>query len=134
MTRPDFRKRGYHSGWDPVAREYKARYPLCLGCWAVGLETPTELIDHIQPLTHDREGLLDPGNLQPCCKWHHDVVKRTLELEWKLGRLPESALRLDSMQAIKLTRDRYPIPVAEDGYPTWEWTQLKRKPYPGGWP
>jgi len=31
MTRPDFRKRGYHSGWDPVAREYKARYPFCLG-------------------------------------------------------------------------------------------------------
>jgi 5-methylcytosine-specific restriction enzyme A len=96
MARLGFRQRGYDGRWDPVAREFRASHPLCLGCWAVGLETPTEMVDHVKPLAGDRDGLLDPGNLQPSCRWHHDNVKRTLELQWKLNQLPESALRLDS--------------------------------------
>ena len=92
MSRLDFRQRGYDSRWDPVARDFKRRYPLCLGCWAVGLETPTELVDHVKPLASDREGLLDYDNLQPSCGWHHSNIKRHLELMWKLGQLPRVEL------------------------------------------
>ena len=130
MSRADFRQRGYDSRWDPVAREFKARYPICLGCWSVGLETPTEVVDHVVPLASDREGLLDYDNLQPSCGWHHSNIKRHLELMWKLGQLPELALRLDSPQAMKLTRQRYLIPVGTDGFRLWEWSDLKRRPYP----
>jgi 5-methylcytosine-specific restriction protein A len=130
MTRASFRARGYDAQWDQIAREFKARHPLCLGCWAVGLDTPTELIDHIMPLSHDRDRLLDPTNLQPSCSWHHSVIKRHIELLWSLNQLPASALRLDSPHATKLTRERYLIPVGVDGYRLWEWSSLKRRPYP----
>jgi 5-methylcytosine-specific restriction enzyme A len=131
MTRPDFRARGYKSGWDQAARNFKVQYPLCLGCWAVGLETPTEIVDHIVPLVADRSALLDTGNMQPSCRWHHGVAKRELEAQWRLGRIPTSALRLDSAQAIALTRQRYPVRIGADGYRLFELAPLKR-PYPGG--
>jgi 5-methylcytosine-specific restriction enzyme A len=134
MTRPNVRERGYDSRWDPLAREFKAHYPFCLGCWALGLETPTEVVDHIMPLAHHKDGLLDQTNLQPSCRWHHDVCKRHLELMWKLGQLPELALKLDSLSARVFTRERYPIPIGVDGYPLWQWSDLQRKPYPGGRP
>jgi hypothetical protein len=127
--RPNFRQRGYSSSWDPVAREFKRRYRWCLGCWAVGLETPTELVDHVVPLAYRTDGLLDYNNLQPSCEWHHRTVKSHLELMWKLGQMPESALRLDSPEAMRLTRERYLIPVRVDGYKQWEWSDLRRKPY-----
>jgi 5-methylcytosine-specific restriction protein A len=132
MTRLDFRKRGYTSDWDAVARDFKRRFPICLGCWAVGLETPTEIVDHVVPLAYRADGLLDYNNLQPSCGWHHQVIKRHLELMWKLGQLPESALRLDSVHAMKLTRERYLVPVRLDGFKQWEWRDLKRRPYPTG--
>jgi 5-methylcytosine-specific restriction protein A len=78
--RRNFRQRGYVGGWDALAADFRARFPFCIGCWAIGLEVPTEVVDHIVPLASDRQGLLDPNNLQPACKWHHDVIKRTLEL------------------------------------------------------
>jgi len=134
MARPDFRKRGYHSGWDPIARDFKARYPLCLGCWACGLETPTEVVDHVVPFARNKTRLLDPANLQPSCKWHHDNIKRTLELQWRLGYLPESALWLNSVHAKALTRQRYLVPINVHGYREWEWNDLEIRPYPGGWP
>jgi 5-methylcytosine-specific restriction enzyme A len=127
--RPDFRERGYKSTWDATARDFKQRYPLCLGCWAVGLETPVEIVDHVVPLVADRTGLLDTSNMQPACRWHHDNVKRTLELQWRLGQVPTSALRLDSTYAIALTRQRYAVPIGVDGYPLFELAPTKR-PYP----
>jgi hypothetical protein len=130
MSRPDFRQRGYSGDWDAIARAFKQQYPFCLGCWAVGLETPTEIVDHVQPLVNDRDRLLDSTNLQPACRWHHDVCKRALEQQWRLKHVPASALRLDSQQAMKLTRERYPIPIGADGYRVFEWDRLRRLPYP----
>jgi hypothetical protein len=129
MTRPDFRERGYHSDWDSLARDFKVRYPLCLGCWVVGLETPTEFADHLVPLSFDRSGLLDPTNLQPACRWHHDTCKRHLELMWRLRQVSMFALRLDSACAIKYTLQNYPVPIGADGYPLFKLAPSKR-PYP----
>jgi 5-methylcytosine-specific restriction enzyme A len=129
MTRPDFRERGYHSDWDSLARDFKVRYPLCLGCWAVGLETPTEFADHLVPLSFDRSGLLDPANLQPACRWHHDVCKRAMELRWKLKTISMWALRLDSPAAVQYTMQNYPVPIGADGYPLFKLAPSKR-PYP----
>lgn len=120
--RPSFRERGYSSGWDSLALAFKRTHPVCLSCWMVGVVEPTAIVDHVVPVTGNREGLFDEANLQPCCQWCHDVVKRALELHWRLGRLPASALRLDSMYARKLMRERYPIPVGEDGYRLFELT------------
>jgi 5-methylcytosine-specific restriction enzyme A len=125
-----YRARGYTYEWDRLSREFKRRCPVCLGCWVVGVETPTEIVDHIVPLAHDQASLLDISNLQPACRWHHDNVKRSLELQWRLGQLPESALRLDGPQAKRLTRERYLIPVGVDGYRLWEWGQHIVHPYP----
>jgi 5-methylcytosine-specific restriction protein A len=127
--RPDFRERGYDGAWDRLSRDFKARHPWCLGCWRVGLETPTEFADHIVPLSFDRSGLLDPSNLQPACRWHHDHCKRTLELRCKLKQVSMFALRLDSPSAITLTLQRYPVPVGDDGYPLFKLAPSTR-PYP----
>jgi 5-methylcytosine-specific restriction enzyme A len=133
MTRPNFRRRGYHSDWDALARAFKASHPLCLGCWAVGLETPTEFADHLVPLSFDRSGLLDPANLQPACRWHHDVAKRAMELRWKLKTITMWALRLDSPAAIEYTLRNYPVPVGDDGYPLFKLAPRKQPyPYPFG--
>jgi hypothetical protein len=130
MARENFRGRGYTKDWDRLAHDFKWHCPVCLGCWVVGIETPTEIVDHIKPVAHDRAGLLDIANLQPACRFHHDIVKRSLELQWRLGQLPESALRLDSGEARKLTRDRYAVPIDVDGYRKWEWGDLVIRPYP----
>lgn len=50
----------------------------------------------------------DRDNWQPACRWHHDVVKQQLEVRWRAGSLPASALRLDSREAAALTRDLDP--------------------------
>jgi hypothetical protein len=90
-----------------------------------------EIVDHIVPVAFDPSGLLDPANLQPACRWHHDVCKRALELRWKLKQASMSALRLDSACAIAYTIQRYPVPIGTDGYPLFELAPSKR-PYPGG--
>jgi hypothetical protein len=129
MARPDFRKRGYHSEWDALARRFKELCPLCLGCWAVSVQTPTTVADHLVPLVVDPSGLLDITNLQPSCTWHHHTCKRHLELRWKLKMLSLFALRLDSPSAIEYTLQNFPVPIDVHGYPALVLTRSKQ-PYP----
>lgn len=72
-----YRTRGYTDEWDRLSANFKRRCPVCIGCWVVGLETRTEIVDHIKPLANDQAGLLDINNLQPACRWHHDNIKRS---------------------------------------------------------
>jgi 5-methylcytosine-specific restriction protein A len=127
--RPDYRARGYSPEWDRISAEFKQTHPFCLSCWMVGIVQPVEIVDHIVPVTSNKARLLDPTNLQAACKWCHDCVKRPLELDWRLGRLPLLALRLDSAYAVKLMHDRYPVPVGLDGYRLFELGK-PRGPYP----
>lgn len=46
----------------------------------------------------------DSTNLQPLCKWHHDVIKQQLELMHMRGEISENDLKIDSSIAIKLTK------------------------------
>lgn len=97
------RKRGYDSRWDRRAMAYKRANPLCLGCQAVGRYEATEVADHTIPHKGNRRLFDDPDNLQPSCKWHHDVVKQKLELMWLGGEIDDHELRLDSETAKGLT-------------------------------
>jgi 5-methylcytosine-specific restriction protein A len=132
--RPSAAARGYDAQWARVAAEFKQAYPACLSCWAVGLFSPTEIVDHVVPIADNREGRFDPDNLQPCCRWCHVNIKRALEVEWRFAGLPASELRLDSATAMRLMRQRFPLPVAVTGFKEFEWADLKRQPYPRGRP
>ena len=43
-------------------------------------------------------------NWQPCCQWHHDIVKQRLERLFDDGVIDTDALCLDSAEAIEISR------------------------------
>jgi hypothetical protein len=51
-------------------------------------------------------GSLLKGELQSCCREHHDTTKRELERRFALGQCTAADLRLDSKLAIELARGR----------------------------
>ena len=108
LQRGSARERGYSTAWDKASAAYRRSHPLCVGCDAVGRVKATEVVDHIQPHHGDQTRFWDQANWQPLCTWHHSVVKQSLEFSYQQGRLPLSALRCDSPQAIALTRDLDP--------------------------
>lgn len=97
-------QRGYDSKWAREAKAYRDQHPLCVGCQAVGRVEPSTLTDHIIPHKLDEKLFWRRSNWQALCKWHHDVVKQRLEISWAAGRLRVEALRLDSREAVALTR------------------------------
>ena len=97
------RKRGYDSRWDRAAKLFKRSNPLCLGCETVGRYAATEVADHVTPHRGNNRLFHDPRNLQPACRWHHDVIKQKLENLWQAGEIDEAELRLDSPTAQQLT-------------------------------
>jgi 5-methylcytosine-specific restriction endonuclease McrA len=104
--------------WIRYAAEYRENYPLCIGCYAIGLEVPTEVVDHIVPhLQSDVELMWDENNLQPACKWHHDSVKAELERRYKRGQIGPGELYLNSKTAIALTRRWRKVEIGLDGWP-----------------
>lgn len=76
----------------------------CAGCHAVGLVRPAEVTDHVVPHKGDQALFWSEDNLQSGCSWHHDTVKQRLEALYQAGAIAASALRLDSAEAIALTR------------------------------
>lgn len=98
-------QRGYDGRWQKAIATWKARSEncLCIGCKAVGYIAATEIVDHVEPHRGDQLKFWDKGNWQPCCRWHHDVVKQILERDWDAGRIGLADLRLDSAYAIRIT-------------------------------
>src|SRR5262245_36295681 len=96
------RDRGYTTTWDKWARAYRKAHPLCLGCLAVGRTTVAELVDHIVPHRGDARLMWDQSNLQPLCRWHHDVIKQRLEQDYVAGLITTADLRCDSVMAKSL--------------------------------
>jgi 5-methylcytosine-specific restriction enzyme A len=127
--RPAFHKRGYSREWDKLAVKFKAKHPYCLGCWCCGIRELAVVVDHVIPVRSDRASALDVDNLQCLCKWHHDTAKRSIELHWRLGQLPQSALWMSSPHATKYTRERMPRQIGIDGYPLYDFG-----PPPGPYP
>jgi 5-methylcytosine-specific restriction endonuclease McrA len=84
---------------------FKLHHPMCLGCEAVGRVTATQVTDHIVPHRGDRSLLWSTANFQPACREHHDIVKQILERQFHAGQIKADCLRLDSPQAIALTKE-----------------------------
>ncbi len=98
------RSRGYDARWDRAAADFRRDHPLCLGCEAVGRIEATTVTDHVVPHKGDMVLFWDRTRWQPACGWHHDVVKQRLEAMYAAGEIGEEALRLDSPEAVRLTR------------------------------
>jgi 5-methylcytosine-specific restriction endonuclease McrA len=109
------RARGYDAQWDRAARLFKALRPLCLGCEAIGLIVAAEVVDHVLPHKGDMVLFWDQNRWQPCCRWHHDVVKQQLEHAYANGRAVEADLWLNSAKAIAVTK-RERTSVGDDGW------------------
>lgn len=71
------RDRGYDRAWAGYAKRFLAHHPWCQSCEARGLRNPSELVDHIQPVTGpDDPGFHDPSNHQGLCRSCHAVKTR----------------------------------------------------------
>ena len=99
------RARGYDHNWDKASLAFKQANPLCIGCKAVGLIKPAKITDHIIPHKGDAKLFWDENNWQSCCQWHHDSVKARLENRYECAEIAADALRLDSPEAVTLTRE-----------------------------
>ncbi|KFL27041.1 holin [Devosia sp. 17-2-E-8] len=94
--------RGYDSRWRKASRTFLLRHPLCLGCEAAGLVTEAALVDHVEPHRGDQSKFWDTRHWQPCCRWHHDVVKQRLEVMWDRGQITTNDLWLNSSVARRI--------------------------------
>jgi 5-methylcytosine-specific restriction enzyme A len=131
MARANFRERGYVGAWDELAADYKQRHPWCIACWSAGIQRPTEIVDHIVPVADDPERLLDPSNLQPCCRDCHDRIKRVLERQWRAGKIKAADLDLRSDAAYVLRRKLHRPRIGPDGYPIEEGFEVRSIPSRG---
>jgi 5-methylcytosine-specific restriction enzyme A len=114
--RPARSKRGYDPQWERATAHYRAAHPWCLGCMAIGLYRKTQVVDHIVPHRGDRNLFWSESNWQPCCRWHHDSIKQSLELQFRLGQCTSADLVLTSRVALKLARERHKPAIGPDGF------------------
>lgn len=111
------RDRGYSARWDREAKAFRRQHPLCVGCGAVGLVEVARVVDHIEPHRGDPVKMWDWANWQSACLWHHNDVKQALEAMFDRGQVDASALRLDSPEAIRLTKAGRTRAIGADGWP-----------------
>lgn len=65
------RDRGYDAEWDRLSLEFRQRHPFCIFCEQRGIDTLTDLVDHIIPVV-DRPDLRHSWeNLCSLCKRCH---------------------------------------------------------------
>ena len=73
--------------WKKLRNWYISQHPLCIDCLAEGRTTAAEHIHHCIPFMSgntDNERwqlLLDPNNLVPLCKEHHEERHRLMRCE-----------------------------------------------------
>ena len=67
--------RGYDWKWQKFRKSYLGSHPWCQACLAEDPPryTPSEVIDHRIPFRGDETLKYDLDNLQPLCKYHHDL-------------------------------------------------------------
>lgn len=72
--RPSAAQRGYDAKWTAYSAAYRLRHPSCRPCRDAGGHTPTELVDHIVPVTGPDDPLFwSETNHQPICRECHAV-------------------------------------------------------------
>lgn len=70
--RPSAAERGYGPRWAAYAEHYKTQHPRCIRCLAAGKQSPSEVVDHIKPVSGPRDaGFWDLDNHQPLCRSCH---------------------------------------------------------------
>lgn len=99
-ARGSARARGYTPAWDRASIAFLAAHPICPACEAAGLIVPATVTDHTIPHKGNRTLFWARGNWQPCCRWHHDVVKQKLEQLYAAGRITSAELVLTSAFAL----------------------------------
>lgn len=102
------RQRGYTSKWDKASAAFLKRHTICPACEAAGILQRSEVTDHIVPHKRDQKLFWERKNWQPCCRWHHDVVKQKLERMYFAGQIPQSDLVLTSRFALSLAANLRP--------------------------
>lgn len=85
--RPNARARGYTTAWDKASATFKQRNPYCLGCLALGKQTRTDVVDHVEPHRGDQTKFWDTLRWQPTCAWHHNSIKPMLERMYGEGAI-----------------------------------------------
>lgn len=72
--RPNAHERGYDARWQRYVASYVEAHPWCRPCARDGRKTPTQAVDHIEPVTGPADpGFWDPANHQPICRSCHGV-------------------------------------------------------------
>jgi 5-methylcytosine-specific restriction enzyme A len=116
-TRSSAAERGYDARWQAASAAFRSENPFCLGCEAVGLIVDATCVDHVVPHGGDEALFWNMANWQASCSFHHLSIKPRLEREWRMGKINDAALRLDSREAMALTKERHRPAIGPDGYP-----------------
>lgn len=59
--------------WQSLRRDQLLNEPLCCYCLQIGVITPADTVDHVDPHRGDLTKAFDPNNLQSTCKSCHDI-------------------------------------------------------------
>lgn len=111
------RDRGYTRRWEKARLAFLREHPLCLGCDAIGQVKAAEIVDHVEPHKGDMIKFWNMEMWQSVCRWHHEAIKKQLEMLYERGSLTLADLWLNSEAAIKLTRQHQAKPIGVDGWP-----------------
>jgi 5-methylcytosine-specific restriction protein A len=65
--------RGYGWDWQQFRAQLQQEHPLCHDCLDQGRVEPATDYHHIVKVRDDPTRKLDPTNIRPLCKRHHDV-------------------------------------------------------------
>ena len=65
--------------WRKVRRMVLSEHPLCVMCLKLGITTPSDTVDHIEPHQGDDTLFWSMDNLQALCASHHSGLKQSME-------------------------------------------------------
>ena len=66
--------------WQRVRRMVLHSQPLCAACAELGYSTPSDVVDHIQPVRDRPDLAFTLDNLRGLCKLCHDSAKKREEM------------------------------------------------------
>jgi hypothetical protein len=103
--------------WRNMIKAFIVQHPWCIGCAAIGKQTPATIMDHVVPHKGDRSKFF-AGPFQPLCSWCHGSTKRTLERMLEVEECKPEDLHMSSEMAMALSRRRpHPNTIGADGWP-----------------
>jgi len=76
-------ERGYNATWRKARKMYLSRHPLCVACYAQGVYTGANVVDHITPHKGDHSLFWDEANWQSLCYRCHN--QKTAKIDGGFG-------------------------------------------------